>query len=83
AEIARRRAAMPTGSDYRTVLKLFPDPRLARRIFGMMENARIGRILRFHYRGLRKDLDLTEQHLAEGRPYIFDLPADQVPFELL
>ncbi|MCV4600293.1 hypothetical protein OFC63_30170, partial [Escherichia coli] len=58
-------------------------PRLARRIFGMMENARIGRILRFHYRGLRKDLDLTEQHLAEGRPYIFDLPADQVPFELL
>lgn len=83
AEIARRRAAMPAGSDYRTVLKLFPDPRLARRIFGMMENARIGRILRFHYRGLRKDLDLTEQHLAEGRPYIFDLPADQVPFELL
>ena len=83
AEIARRRPQMPQGSDYRAQLRLFPDPRLARRIFGMMENARIGRILRFYYRGLRRDLDLVEQHLSEGRPYIFDLPADQVPFELL
>lgn len=83
AEIARRQMEMPTGSDYRAALRLFPDPRLARRIFGMMENARIGRILRFYYRGLRRDLDLIEQHLSEGRPFIFDLPADQVPFELL
>ncbi|MCV4614532.1 hypothetical protein OFM04_32050, partial [Escherichia coli] len=29
AEIARRRAAMPTGSDYRTVLKLLPEQGLA------------------------------------------------------
>ena len=35
------------------------------------------------YRGLRKDLDLMQTFLREDRPYIFDLPMHQVPFELL
>src|SRR5207253_5843716 len=61
----------------------FPEPRLARKIFGTMENARIDAKLRSTYRGLRKDLDLMQEYLRRTRPYIFDLPMHQVPFELL
>ena len=74
---------LPRDSDYRTVLKAFPEPRLARKIFGTMENARIDAQLRHTYRGLRKDLDLMREFLRSSRPYIFDVPAHQVPFELL
>lgn len=83
AEIKRRKKGLPKDSDYREVLKLFPEPRLARKIFGTMENARIDSCLRHTYRGLRKDLDLMRRFLAEKRPYIFDVPIHQVPFELL
>lgn len=74
---------LPKGSDHRAVLKIFPEPRLAKRIFATMENARIDNRLRAAYRGLRKDLDLMRSFLRENRPYIFDLPVHQVPFELL
>ena len=76
-------AQLPKDSDYKEVLKLFPEPRLAKKIFGTMENARIDNRLRQTYRGLRKDLDLMQAFLREKRPYIFDLPMHQVPFELL
>lgn len=71
------------GSDYQEVLKLFPEPQLARRIFGAIENKRIDELLRRQYRGLRKDLDLMRKTLAARRPFIFDLPLHQVPSELL
>lgn len=74
---------LPEDSDYREVLKTFPEPRLARKIFGTMENARIDHRLRQTYRGLRRDLDLMQSFLRANRPYIFDLPIHQVPFELL
>lgn len=74
---------LPAGSDYRAVLTAFPEPRLARKVFGTMENARIDTRLRAAYRGLRKDLDLMQSYLRANRPYIFDLPMYQVPFELL
>ncbi|MBK7392380.1 MAG: VWA domain-containing protein [Chloracidobacterium sp.] len=74
---------LPKDSDYREVLKTFPEPRLARKIFGTMENARIDYRLRHTYRGLVKDLDLMRTHLGSNRPYIFDLPIHQVPSELL
>ncbi len=74
---------LPPDSDYRSVLKAFPEPGLARRIFGTMENARIDACLRSTYRGLVKDLDLMQGILRANRPYIFDLPMYQVPFELL
>jgi nitric oxide reductase NorD protein len=70
-------------SDYRAVLAAFPEPRLARKIFTTMENARIDTCLRRTYRGLVKDLDLMQGILRANRPYIFDLPMYQVPFELL
>ncbi len=78
---AKRR--LPKDSDYREVLKAFPEPRLAKKIFGTMENARIDARLRHAYRGLRKDLDLVREFLRASRPYIFDIPAHLVPFELL
>lgn len=74
---------LPKGSDYRAVLTAFPEPRLARKIFGTLENARIDNRLRQTYRGLRYDLDLMRSFLNRNRPYIFDLPMHQVPFELL
>ena len=83
AELKKRRKKLPKDSDYRQVLQIFPEPRLAKKIFGTMENARIDAALRQTYRGLRKDLDLMQKFLREKRPYIFDVPMAQVPFELL
>src|SRR5258705_10231447 len=68
---------------YQDVLRLFPLPQLARRIFGTLENGRIDRRLRQTYRGLRRDLDLIREHLGRSRPRINELPASLVPFELL
>ena len=78
-----KKQRLPKNSDYKAVLNVFPEPRLARKIFGTMENARIDHRLRKTYRGLRKDLDLMQSFLRKNRPYIFDLPVHQVPFELL
>jgi nitric oxide reductase NorD protein len=86
-EEARRaraqRRALPPDSDYRAVLALFPYTNLARRIFGTLENGRIDRRLRHTYRGLRRDLDFTREHIKLNRPRIVDLPVTLVPFELL
>ena len=68
---------------YREVLKAFPMPQLARRVFGTLENGRIDRRLRRAYRGLSRDLDLIRQHLSRSRPRITELPGALVPFELL
>jgi len=68
---------------YREVLKAFPLPQLARRVFGTLENGRIDRRLRRAYRGLGRDLDLIRQHLSGSRPRITELPGALVPFELL
>jgi hypothetical protein len=68
---------------YREVLRLFPQPQLARRVFGTLENGRIDRRLRRTYRGLSRDLDLIRQHLSRGRPRVMELPISLVPFELL
>jgi hypothetical protein len=83
SELNKRAKRLPKDSDYRAVLAVFPEPRLARKIFGTMENARIDAALRRSYRGLRKDLDLMRDFLRLRRPFIFDLPMNQVPFELL
>jgi hypothetical protein len=82
-EFAKRRKEVPENADYKAVLQVFPEPHLARKIFGTMENARIDQKLRRVYRGLVKYLDLMQEFLRERRPYIFDLPMHQVPFELL
>jgi nitric oxide reductase NorD protein len=68
---------------YQQVLRLFPMPQLARRVFGTLENGRIDRRLRHRYRGLRRDLDLIREHLHRSRPRIQELPLSLVPFELL
>ncbi|MGI9055185.1 MAG: hypothetical protein ACR2F2_05210, partial [Pyrinomonadaceae bacterium] len=83
AEMKKRVKKLPKNSDYKNVLQVFPEPRLAKKIFGTMENARIDSALRRNYRGLRKDLDLMQEFLRQRRPYIFDIPMAQVPFELL
>ena len=83
AEAKKRRKKLPKDSDYKAVLTAFPEPRLAKKIFGTMENARIDNRLRQTYRGLVPDLDLMQSFLRSNRPYIFDLPMYQVPFELL
>lgn len=82
-ELQKVNKKLPKNSDYRNVLQIFPEPSLAKRIFGTLENARIDRRLRAAYRGLIRDLDLMQKHLREKRPFIFDLPIAQVPAELL
>lgn len=77
------RNVCPTSIDYNGVLKLFPHPQLARRIFATLENCRIDRRLRYRYRGLARDLDLIREHLRRGRPAITEFPATMLPFELL
>ncbi|HKO98666.1 MAG TPA: VWA domain-containing protein [Pyrinomonadaceae bacterium] len=77
------RNAGPGDIDFQSVLRLFPHPHLARRIFGTLENYRIDQRLRQTYRGLARDLDLIREHLRHGRPSILDLPAALLPFELL
>lgn len=83
AEERKKRRKVPRNAGYREVLRIFPEPSLAARIFGTMENARIDRRLRWTYRGLIKDLDLMQGLLRQKRPYIFDLPMEKVPSELL
>jgi len=83
ASSGERVSSVPDHLGYRQVLDLFPQPRLARRIFGTLENGRIDARLRRQYRGLARDLDLIREHLRRGRPRIVDLPAALVPFELL
>ena len=73
----------PIDFDYSAVLRRFPDPPLARRIFGTLENGRIDSQLRQKYRGLARDLDLVREHLRPARPKITDLPATLLPFEIL
>ena len=73
----------PDEIGYREVLKVFPMPPLARRVFGTLENGRIDRRLRRAYRGLSRDLDFIRQHLSRSRPQIMQLPGSLVPFELL
>ncbi|HKG59398.1 MAG TPA: VWA domain-containing protein [Pyrinomonadaceae bacterium] len=84
-EVSRQKEADTQTEDmgYRDVLKVFPLPQLARRVFGTLENGRIDRRLRRAYRGLSRDLDLIRQHLSQSRPGITGLPAALVPFELL
>src|SRR5205814_6957779 len=80
---AQRRKAPQSDLSFLQILKLFPIPALARRIFGTLENGRIDRRLRRTYRGLNRDLDLIRAHLRSRRPKIVDLPPALVPFELL
>ena len=73
----------PTDVDYRDILNLFPEPQLARRIFGTLENCRIDLQLRRKYRGLMRDLDFIREHLRRTRPSVLEMPASLLPFELL
>jgi hypothetical protein len=82
-ERAQESTAENDDISYRDVLKLFPLPQLARRVFGTLENGRIDRRLRRTYRGLNRDLDLIRQHLSRSRPRVIELPAALVPFEIL
>ncbi|HKO43140.1 MAG TPA: VWA domain-containing protein [Pyrinomonadaceae bacterium] len=77
------RNVCPTDVDYRPILNLFPEPQLARRIFGTLENCRIDLQLRGKYRGLVRDLDLVREHLRRTRPSVLEMPASLLPFELL
>jgi len=74
---------IPVDAGYPEVIRLFPLPQLARRVFGTLENGRIDRRLRHVYRGLRRDLDLIQDNLKRSRPRIEELPGTLVPFELL
>ena len=68
--------------DYSAVLRLFPDPPLAQRIFGTLENGRIDSQLRHKYRGLTRSRSRSRTP-ASNSTQITDLPATLLPFEIL
>jgi len=61
-------AVSDTLIDARTLLSLFPQEDLARRLFAVVENARIEHRLRQCYRGLRRALDLARAVRRQARP---------------
>jgi hypothetical protein len=69
--------------DFLRVLSEFPNSDLAMRLFTTVENGRIDFLLRFVYRGIRRDLDFVRSRLVERRPNIDVIPLELVPFELL
>lgn len=68
---------------YRTVLRQFPDPETATRVFTILENARIDRRLRRAYRGIRRDLDFIAARLRATRPDVLQLPPERQWTEIL
>ncbi|OYT72265.1 MAG: hypothetical protein CFK52_05445 [Chloracidobacterium sp. CP2_5A] len=68
---------------YRVLLRQFPDPVTATRIFAMLENARIDRRLRHAYRGIRRDLDFVAGRLRATRPDLTQLPPESQWMEAL
>jgi len=71
------------GIDFLAVLSEYPNRELALRLFTTIENGRIDYLLRFAYRGIRRDLDFVRTRLNERRPNVENIPADLVPFEIL
>lgn len=69
--------------NFLSVLDLYPENEIARRVFTSIENGRIDRILRHNYRGLRRELDFVRDRLETHRPDPRQLPREIVPFELL
>lgn len=55
-------------TDWLTLVTLFPLTTLVRRLFTILENARIEHQLRLRYRGLRGDLDLARRERRRSRP---------------
>ena len=70
-------------TDFNSVLREFPYPALATKIFATIENGRIDRRLRYAYRGIRRDLDFVRERLIQRRPNISDVPPQMLLFELL
>jgi hypothetical protein len=60
--------ALNGDTDWRTLIALFPQSTLARRIFTILENARIEYRLRRSYRGLGRDLALARSQRQRQRP---------------
>jgi len=82
-ESTQKKAQASQLLNYSSALSLFPYPALAARIFATLENARIDRMLRYTYRGIRRDLDFVRDQLRKERPPIQNVPAGMLPFELL
>jgi nitric oxide reductase NorD protein len=86
SEIVNAYGAPPrrrTPVTFSVVLRGFPDPDLATRIFTTLENARIDRRLRRAYRGIRRDLDFVQARLRESRPNLAALAPNMIWQELL
>jgi hypothetical protein len=52
----------------------FPQAALARRLFAILEDARIDAYLMRRYKGIRQDLALIMQHSLQQRPALAELP---------
>ncbi len=80
---ASQRLARREPITYRVLLRQFPDPVTATRIFTTLENGRIDRRLRQAYRGIRRDLDFIAARLRATRPDLTRLPPERQWLEAL
>jgi nitric oxide reductase NorD protein len=55
-------------TDWHTLISLFPQTTIARRLFTILENARIEFLLRQKYKGLRHDLEFARHERRRTRP---------------
>jgi len=61
-------AQLNGNTDWLTLVTLFPLTTLARRLFTILENARVERQLRLRYRGLGRELDMARGQRRRSRP---------------
>ena len=61
-------ARLNGNADWLTLVTLFPLTTLARRLFTILENARVERQLRLRYRGLGRELDMACGQRRRSRP---------------
>ncbi len=80
---ARSRAAEDWYGEFGRFFALFPDSRLARDIFAVLEDTRIDYRLAHEYQGLVPLFRAAQVHCLEMRPAIERLPARQALVELM
>lgn len=86
-EVVRRLAALE-GTPQTALLAAFerffacfPQAELARRLFAILEDARIDAYLLRRYKGIRRDLALVMRHSLQQRPPLQDMPWRQALLE--
>ena len=81
AALALHDALPAPAAAFDTFFAVFPLPELARRLFTILEDARIDAAMLRRYKGIRRDLTLIMAHSLQQRPALHGLPLRQALLE--